>query len=51
MCEWNYKTDGTPKEGGRIEDNILFMQVRRLVWHLTPWRHGPDCRWAAVWRH
>lgn len=51
MCEWNYNADGSPKEGRRGRpDDILFMAARRILWHLTPWRHGPDCRWMKVLR-
>lgn len=49
MCEWNYNADGSPKEGRRgRRDDVLYL--RRLVWHLTPWRHGPDCRWMRLLR-
>lgn len=45
MCEWDYTVDdGEPISGS----DLMFLRVRRVLWRMTPWRHGPDCRWHRL---
>jgi hypothetical protein len=47
MCEWNYKSNGAPKEG-RGADNTLYAVAAWVWFKVRPWTHGPECRWARI---